>query len=168
MPAHIYGHAHDIERTKAIARSKGLYVVEDAAQACGVTFNGKHAGTFGDIGIYSLFSDKVITAGEGGVLLTNSDELYEKIKLLRNQGRPNAGTFIHPALGMNFRITDMQAAVAHAQLEKLPSIVQERMQKWDMYFSKLNGVGDLQFMSKAKSSNLVPFRFPLLTTRKTS
>jgi perosamine synthetase len=143
-----------------------LKVVEDAAQAFGVTLRGKAAGTFGDVGVYSLFSDKVITTGEGGVLVTNCDELAGRLTLLRNQGRLNSGTFVHPSLGMNFRITDLQAAIGLAQIEKLPLILEDRARKWGMYAEGLRGVGDVQFMNVLSGSNLVPFRFPILTAQR--
>jgi perosamine synthetase len=141
-------------------------VVEDAAQALGTTLHGKTAGTYGDIGVYSTFSDKVITTGEGGILVTDSDELADRLRLLRNQGRPHAGTFVHPSLGMNFRITDLQAAIGVAQMKKLPQILADRAKKWKLYSEALRGVGDLQFMSIVPGSSIVPFRFPILTGRR--
>lgn len=166
MPVHIYGQCCDMEGIMEIARSKGVRVIEDAAQALSVHLNGRHAGTFGDIGTFSLFSDKVITTGEGGIVVTNSDELAEKIRLIRNQGRPNSGTFVHPSLGMNFRITDLQAAIGLGQLQKLPDILKDRAKKWRLYSEGLQGVGDIQFMSIIPGSEIVPFRFPIVTSHR--
>jgi perosamine synthetase len=164
MPVHIYGQACDMEGIMAVARGKNIAVLEDAAQALSVKFNGKAAGTFGDIGVYSLFSDKVITTGEGGVVVTQSDELAGHIKLLRNQGRPNSGTFVHPSLGMNFRITDIQAAIGLSQLKKLPLILADRQKKWRRYEEGLRGVGDVRPMRVIPGSTLTPFRFPFVTS----
>jgi perosamine synthetase len=166
MPVHIYGQACDMQAIMALARKHNLLVVEDAAQALGTTLHGKIAGTFGDIGVYSTFSDKVITTGEGGILVTDSDPLASRLGLLRNQGRPHAGTFVHPSLGMNFRITDLQAAIGVAQMKKLPLILEDRAKKWKLYSEALRGVGDLQFMSIVPGSSIVPFRFPILTGRR--
>lgn len=163
MPVHIYGQSGDMPGLMEVAQRHGLRVVEDAAQAFGVTYGGKSAGTFGDIGVFSLFSDKVITTGEGGVLVTDSDELAARLRLIRNQGRENSGTFIHSELGMNFRITDMQAAIGLMQLRKLPEILVERDRKWQIYCDQLSGVGDIAFMHVDPKSTLVPFRFPILT-----
>jgi len=163
MPVHIYGQACDMEGIMQVARRKGVQVMEDAAQALTVKLNGKQAGTFGDIGIFSLFSDKVITTGEGGVVVTDSDALADRIRLLRNQGRPNSGTFIHPSLGMNFRITDLQAAIGLGQMEKLPRILKDRAKKWRLYSEGLSGVGDIRIMQVLKGSDIVPFRFPIVT-----
>jgi len=166
MPVHVYGQACDVQEIVALARKHRLMVVEDAAQALGTTLHGKTAGTFGDIGVYSTFSDKVVTTGEGGILVTDSDELAARLALLRNQGRPHAGTFIHPSLGMNFRITDLQAAIGVAQMAKLPRILADRTKKWTHYSEALRGVGDLQFMSILPGSSIVPFRFPILTGKR--
>jgi perosamine synthetase len=166
MPVHIYGQSCEMREIMALARKHKLLVVEDAAQALGTTLHGKTAGTYGDIGVYSTFSDKVITTGEGGILVTDSDELADRLRLLRNQGRPHAGTFVHPSLGMNFRITDLQAAIGVAQMKKLPQILADRAKKWKLYSEALRGVGDLQFMSIVPGSSIVPFRFPILTGRR--
>ena len=166
MPVHIYGQCSDMEGIMAVARAKGVKVIEDAAQALSVRLNGKHAGTFGDIGTFSLFSDKVITTGEGGIVVTDSDEIADRIRLVRNQGRPNSGTFIHPSLGMNFRITDLQGAIGLMQLRKLPEILKDRAKKWKLYSEGLAGVGDLEFMQVLKGSDIVPFRFPITTKHR--
>lgn len=166
MPVHIFGQICDIHGVMDIAQRHGLKVVEDAAQAFGVHFDGQHAGTFGDIGVFSFFSDKVITMGEGAALFTQDDALYERLRLLRNQGRPNAGTFVHPELGMNFRITDLHAAIGLAQLGKLPLIRERRTQLWDIYRSGLEGVGDIRFMSIHPKSEFIPFRAPITTSHR--
>ncbi len=166
MPVHIYGQACDIEGVISIARRHGLKVIEDAAQAFGVHFNGRHAGTFGDIGVFSFFSDKVITTGEGAALVAQDEGLFERVRLLRNQGRPNSGTFIHPECGMNFRITDLHAAVGLAQLPKLPRICERRTELLMLYQRALEGVGDLRFMSIHPKSEFIPFRVPFTTSRR--
>lgn len=163
MPVHIYGQSCDMEGIMQVARRKGIQVMEDAAQALTVKLNGKQAGTFGDVGTFSLFSDKVITTGEGGIVVTGSDEIADRLRLLRNQGRPNSGTFIHPSLGMNFRITDLQAAIGLGQMEKLPRILADRAKKWRLYSEGLAGVGDIRLMRVLKGSDIVPFRFPIVT-----
>lgn len=163
MPVHIYGQVCDMPGIMAVAKANNLKVVEDAAQAFGATLNGKSAGTFGDIGVFSFFSDKIITTGEGGCLITNDDDLAARVALLRNQGRPNSGTFVHPALGMNFRITDLQAAIGLSQIAKLPTILADRKRKWQMYSEGLAGIDGVDYMKVLPGSSLVPFRFPILT-----
>lgn len=166
MPVHIYGQMCDIERVMDVANRHGLKVIEDAAQAFGVRFNGKHAGTFGDVAVFSFFSDKSITMGEGSALFTQDDALFERLKLLRNQGRPNSGTFVHPELGMNFRITDLQAGMGLVQFGKLDHIRRRRNELWRIYASELDGVGDIKLMQIHPSSELIPFRVPFTTAHK--
>lgn len=101
--------------------------------------------------------------GEGAVITTRNEKLFEKIKLMRNQGRPHSGVFIHPELGMNFRITDIQAAIGYAQVKKFPDILAYRQLLWQQYQTDLLGVGDIGFMSMTPHSTLTPFRFPITT-----
>lgn len=175
MPVHIYGQGANICEIVEFAERRDLKVIEDAAQVLGVHYsressceispdlccsvNRKHLGTFGDIGVFSLYADKTVTAGEGGVVCTNDDELFEKIKLLRNQGRPNSGTFIHPAVGMNFRITDLQGAILSAQLDKLENIKKQRIECFEMYLQYLSS--DVVVMGRVVESEFIPFRMPI-------
>lgn len=162
MPVHVYGQAAWAEEIAEIGHRHGLKVIEDAAQACGVHYRGRHAGTFGDIGVISFFGDKSVTMGEGAVLLVQDDALADRIALLRNQGRPSSGTFIHPALGMNFRVTDLQCAIGNVQLEKLVDVKADRLRRYARYEDNLRGIPNLQFMSVHADSDLVPFRFPMI------
>jgi perosamine synthetase len=166
MPVHIYGQVCEMDGVMDIARRHGLKVIEDAAQAFGVHFGGRHAGTFGDIGVFSFFSDKVVTMGEGAALLVRDEDVLERVRLIRNQGRPNSGTFIHPELGMNFRITDLQAAIGRVQLGKLPLIRARRGDLWRLYAEELDGVGDIRLMKIHPRSELIPFRVPITTVHK--
>jgi len=166
MPVHIYGQTCDLDGVSELARAHGLKIVEDAAQAFGATFSGQPAGTFGDIGVISFFSDKIVTMGEGAALLTQDTRLFERLRLMRNQGRPHAGTFVHPELGMNFRITDVQAAIGCVQLEKFDDILARRLHLCDLYAERLAGVGDLRPMTIDERSNFVPFRYPVTSTRR--
>lgn len=166
LPVHMYGQCMDMDAVMALAKKHNLKVIEDAAQAMGVEYNGKHAGTFGDVGAFSMYSDKTIFTGEGGIVLTQSEELYEKMKSIRNHGRPNQGTFIHDDIGMNFRITDMQAGVGLAQINKLPTIISEKKRKYDLYIDNLQGVGDLKFMQVEQKSTFAPFRFTIQTSHR--
>ena len=127
MPVHIYGLSCDMKPIMNFAKENKIKVIEDAAQAIGVKYKSKHCGTFGDVGVISFFADKTIAMGEGGAILTNKKNIYDKLTLIRNQGRPNSGTFIHPEFGMNFRITDMQSAIGYAQLKKLSGKIKNKM-----------------------------------------
>ena len=167
MPVHIYGQACDMDGIMDVARARNIAVVEDAAQGFGVLHRGRPVGAIGDIGMISFFSDKVITMGEGAALYVQDEALFEKVRLLRNQGRPNSGTFVHPEFGMNFRITDLQAALGLSQIGKFDTIHSRRLAICERYREALADVGDLRFMTIADwTTQNVPFRFPIRTGRR--
>jgi perosamine synthetase len=165
VPVHLYGQACDMDPIMEIAKKHKLLVIEDAAQGFGVFYKEKHTGTIGNCGMISFFADKTITCGEGAVVLTNDDELFEKLKLVRNQGRPNSGTFIHPALGMNFRMTDLQCGVGAAQLLKYPLIKEGKTKNFKLYYELLKDFPHVKFIELNKHSNFVPFRVNIRVER---
>jgi perosamine synthetase len=158
MPVHIYGQSCDMDPILEIAGKHHLRIVEDAAQGFGVFYKGKHTGTFGDVGVISFFADKTITTGEGAVILTNNEAIYSKLKMLRNQGRPNSGTFIHPELGMNFRMTDLQCAVGVAQFEKFETIREIKLKNFRQYHDALSNIPEIEFIRQNAYTNFIPFR----------
>ena len=162
MPVHLYGMVANMRAVMAFAHAHNLLVIEDAAQAIGVRYHGRHAGAFGDVGCFSFFADKTITTGEGGYVACHSPAIYERLRLLRNQGRLDRGSFIHPALGYNFRITDMQAALGLAQLHKLATIVECKRRIFDWYHERLCDVEQVGFLPIEPGSEFVPFRVVLL------
>ncbi len=166
MPVGVYGHSPPMDRISDFAAQHGLVVLEDAAQCLGVTYRGRHAGTWGDAGVISFFADKTVTTGEGGVVLTDDDELYHRLRLLRNQGRRHSGTFVHEGLGMNFRVTDMQCAVGTAQLRKLPRIADRKRENYRRYAANLGDLPGIRLQHIQDGSTHVPFRFPLLSDRR--
>lgn len=163
MPVHIYGQSCDMDTIWEIADKYNLAILEDAAESVGVFFTGDdlflnwHTGTIGDLGIFSFFTDKTITMGEGGAIVTDNEELYNKLVYLRNQGRTRSGTYIHPQLGMNFHITDLQCAVGLAQLEKYPEIEKKKLEHYRLYQKLLEGT-DVKFLEEPSYTNIVPFR----------
>lgn len=165
MPVHVYGHSAPMDAVMGFARQHGLVVLEDAAQGYGVSYLDRHVGTWGDAGVISFFADKTITMGEGAVVLTDSDMLHNKLQLLRNQGRLHSGTFVHDALGMNFRVTDMQCAVGRAQLRKLPDIIARKRANHTRYVDNLKGVEGIRWLQVQQGSDHVPFRFAMLSDR---
>jgi perosamine synthetase len=143
------------------ARRNKLLVVEDAAQAIGVHYKGQHAGTFGAAGAFSFFADKTITTAEGGFVVTNNSDTYEKLLYLRNQGRRERGTFVHPEIGYNFRMTDMQCAMGVVQLEKLNEIIDRKQKILELYQDQLHSVSQVRFFEPPASADWVPFRIPV-------
>jgi perosamine synthetase len=142
MPVHLYGQAADMNVVAAFAASHGLYVIEDAAEAIGVRFEGRHAGTFGEVGILSYYGNKTVTCGEGGIVLTNRDDLAKAAYRLKNYGRDGKGSFIHDSIGFNFSFTDLQGAIGVAQMKKMPRIVARKREIRDRYVKELAGLAD--------------------------
>lgn len=127
VPVHFGGLPADMDRLLAIARARGLRVIEDAAHAWGSKWRGKGCGALGDLGIFSFQVSKNITAGEGGIVLTDQPELADTVRSLSNCGRGKAGAWYeHYLLGGNYRMTEFQAALLLAQLGRLPDQVARR------------------------------------------
>lgn len=119
IPVHIYGQPCEMDRIMEIAERNNLYVIEDCAEAHGAEYKGKKVGSFGTIGCFSFYANKVITTGEGGMCLTNDEMLNEKMRLLRDHGMSKQRKYYHAMVGYNYRMTNMQAAIGVAQLERI-------------------------------------------------
>lgn len=165
MPVHLYGTACDMTTVHAFAGRHGLKTVEDAAQGVGVMYKGRHVGGFGDAGCFSFFSDKTITTGEGGYVVCQNPDIYERLRYLRNQGRQNAGSFIHPMIGYNFRFTDIQAAIGLVQLSKLDTIITRKQLVLSWYKQDLSDIRDIRILGPAPESTHTPFRCVLIAPR---
>jgi len=124
MPVHLYGNVAQVEQIKEIAAKHNISVVEDAAQALGSTYRQKHAGTFFDLGCYSLYPGKVMTSGEGGVIVTNNKKLHDKLQMIRNHGMVKG--YDSKIFGLNLRLPEISAAIAKVQLKKLPNFIKSR------------------------------------------
>ena len=147
MPVHVSGRAADMTAIAEIARSRRLVVVEDAAEAFMSASCGKFLGTIGRAGCLSFSPHKVITTGQGGMVLTDDDALHARLRELKDQGRPVRGTGgddLHPSLGYNFKFTDLQAAVGLAQLSALEARLARQRQLYRIYARRLTVVGGLE------------------------
>jgi len=167
MPVHLYGFAADMDKVMTFAKQYKIKVIEDAAQALGIKWNNKGCGSFGDVATFSFFADKTITTGEGGFVCTNNEKTYTRLLYLRNQGRLNRGTFIHPEIGFNFRITDIQAAVGMKQLDKFDDIIKRKKEIYNQYCKNLSQYKDCIkiYSPKSEVSPHIPFRV-ILETKK--
>lgn len=165
MPVHIFGTVADMKSVVKFAKKHKLKIIEDACQAVGVHRDGKHAGTFGDIGCFSFFADKTITTGEGGFVVTNDKDLYEKLVYMRQQGRLDRGSFVHPKIGYNFRMTDIQIAVGIVQLGKLKEIKIRKLKTLALYTKLLTGVNGVTFFEPDEGAETIPFRVCILVDK---
>lgn len=145
MPVHEFGQAAKMDDIIAIAKKNNLKIVEDAACALGTTYEGEMAGTFGDFGCFSLHPRKAITTGEGGIVVTHDDALAKKIDLLRNHGaEKHQGKLDFFLPGLNYRMTDFQAAMGIPQLEEMEQIIDIRQQQAHEYNSLLEATDWIQ------------------------
>jgi perosamine synthetase len=143
IPVHLYGHPVDMDRLMDIARRHNLIVIEDAAEAHGATCRGKKVGSFGDMGCFSFYANKIVTTGEGGMVVTNSESLADRLRLLRNLAftKPR---FWHEVAGYNFRMAGYQAAMGLAQLHKIDHIISEKRRVAQTYTRYLQDIPSLQ------------------------
>jgi perosamine synthetase len=154
--AHLFGTAcRNIEEVQGFCKEHELFLIEDAAQALGIT-DGQHCGTFGDVGTFSFYADKTITTAEGGFVVTRDPAIFERMTYLRNQGRKQSGTFVHPEIGYNFRITDLQAALGLSQLTKFEQIRHAKLRLYEAYREQLEGVVEL--LLPHPDFTFIPFR----------
>lgn len=144
MIVHIYGLPVDVDPVLDIAKRHGLKVIEDAAEMHGQTYKGNPCGSFGDISTFSFYPNKHITTGEGGMILTDDDALAEACRSLRNLCFQPNKRFVHERLGWNLRMTNMQAALGLAQLEKLDEFVTKKQKMGRLYTDLLSGIAEIQ------------------------
>lgn len=144
MVVHLYGLPADMDPLLALARQHGLRVIEDAAEMHGQTYRGRPCGSFGDLSAFSFYPNKHLTTGEGGMLVTDDAALAERCRSLRNLCFQSGRRFVHEELGWNFRMTNLQAAVGLAQLERLDEFVTRKRRMGARYTELLAGVPGLQ------------------------
>ncbi len=154
-----------IEFIAEFCRQQKLFLIEDAAQSLGCKWKGKHYGTFGDIGCFSLSSPKIITTGQGGFVVTNNDELAKKIFKIKNFGRASGGVEQYDTFGLNFKFTDIQAVIGQAQLQKLPDRVLRMAEMFDLYYDKLRGIKGLK-MIPCPSDEWIPWFIDIFTQKR--
>jgi perosamine synthetase len=144
MVVHIYGLSVNMDPVIEMAQKYGLKVIEDAAEAHGLEYKGKSCGSFGDISTFSFYPNKLITTGEGGMILTDDDHLAERCRSLRNLCFQSRKRFVHEELGWNFRMSNLQAALGVAQLERLDEFVGRKKQIGNRYTEFLSGFPGIQ------------------------
>lgn len=155
IPVHLYGLSCDMTALMDISRRHGVPIIEDAAEAHGAEWDGRKVGSIGLVGSFSFFGNKIITCGEGGMILTDDKALYEQMALLRSQGMDPTHRYWHIARGYNYRMTNMQAAVGLGQLENIDWHMGQRKRVAETYHrlfrEKLEGYVDIQTVTQPES-----------------
>ena len=149
VAVHLYGAVCDMRAITALAHEHGLYVVEDCAEALGSCRDGQPAGSFGDVGTFSFFGNKTITTGEGGMVVTNNDDLATHLRLTKGQGQDPNRRYWHDRLGFNYRMTNIAAAIGCAQLERLEATLKRKREIADRYMSILSAL-PIEFQKPAE------------------
>lgn len=127
IPVHLYGHPANMGIIMAIAKKYRLMVLEDAAEAHGALYRGKKVGSIGDASCFSFYGNKIITTGEGGMIVTNNKSFADKVKMLRDHGASRKRKFYHPKLGFNYRMTNLQAALGLAQMRRIDEFIEKKI-----------------------------------------
>ncbi len=140
------GRCPDMNKFTELAQKYGLHLVEDAAESLGCRYKGKHLGTFGIVGSFSFSPSKIITAGQGGALVTDDEDLYNEIISIKDFGRYKAGVDSYRVMGFNFKYTDLQAVIGIEQMKKLSWRVERKKEMFSLYRSELEGVSQVQFI----------------------
>lgn len=143
IPVHLYGHPARMDKIMEIARRYNLYVVEDAAPSIGAEFQGQRTGTFGDFAAFSFQGAKLLVSGEGGMLVTNNDELYKKVYSLWDQGR-TPGTFWINETGWKYKMSNIQAALGLGQLERADDLIEAKRRIFSWYAEGLKDVSHIK------------------------
>ena len=136
---HLYGHPVDMDPIMSLAHRRGLFVIEDAAEAHGAEYKGRRAGSIGDIATFSFYGNKIVTTGEGGMVVTNDDALIAKVRQLKGQGMDPNRRYWFPIIGYNYRMTNIAAAIGLAQLEKAEWLIERRREVAKWYYEGLKG-----------------------------
>jgi perosamine synthetase len=161
IPVHLFGHPVDMDRLGEMARKHGLAVIEDCAESHGATCRGRMTGSFGDMGCFSFYANKVLTTGEGGMVVTDDHALAERLRLLRNLGFTEP-RFRHEVAGFNFRLTGYQAAMGLAQLDRIEGTLAAKRRVAESYHRHLEGIPGLQLPTEQPWARAVNWMYAVV------
>ena len=145
MPVHVLGNMCDMPKLMDIAKRHGLHIIEDSSEALGSSWNGKSAGSYGTMNVFSFNGNKIITTGGGGVIVTNDEAHAKRAKHLSTQSKVDPETYFHDEIGFNYRMVNVLAAIGVAQMEQLPSFIDKKKEIDAYYRTNLAGIGDIKF-----------------------
>lgn len=150
IPVHLYGHPADMDALTEIADARGIAVIEDAAEAHGAEYRGRRVGGLGQCGVFSFYGNKVITTGEGGMLTTDDADFWQRAKRLRDHAMSPTRRYFHEERGFNYRITNLQAALGVAQLERIDDFLNRRAEIMGWYRQEVR-VSDRVRLNRVKN-----------------
>jgi len=162
MVVHLYGHPVDMDPILEIADKYGLYIIEDAAEAHGAEYKGRRVGSLGHMGCFSFYANKIITTGEGGMIVTDDAALAAKARKLRDQAYERERRFWHKELGFNYRMTNIQAAIGVAQMERIDEFINIRRRNAQLFNRLLSDVPGLTLPPEAPWAKNVYWMYSLL------
>lgn len=146
IPVHIFGHPADMDKLLKICRENNIEMIEDATESLGSEYKGRKTGSFGAAGCFSFNGNKIITTGGGGTVVTNNGNIARKVKHLSTQAKKNDFEYYHDEIGYNYRLTNMQAAMGVAQMERIQEFVNIKRRNASIYLDLLSEVEDVQFL----------------------
>lgn len=162
IAVHLYGHPADMDPLRELAGRYGLFLLEDAAEAHGARYKGRRVGGLGQAAIFSFYGNKIITTGEGGIVVTNDRALAERCFFLENQARTADNPYWHPEIGFNYRMTNLQGALGLAQLERIDELVALRKRNAALYAERLAGAPGVVLPPQAAWAENVYWMFTVL------
>jgi len=158
LVVHLFGFAAEMDKIINIGMENDIPILEDCAQALGTKYNNKLVGSFGDFGMLSFFADKTITTGEGGMLITNNQELIDEVNIYKHDGRRERGLDLIERQGYNFRITDIQSAIGVAQFDRLKKFINLKRILNETYIEKLKLCDSITIINNNSKTYRVPHR----------
>jgi perosamine synthetase len=159
MPVHIYGHPVDMDPVLSLAGKYHLTVIEDAAEVHGAEYKGRKCGSLGSIGAFSFYANKIITTGEGGMVLTSDRQMAERARSYRNLCFRPERRFYHTELGNNYRMTNLQAAIGVAQMERIEEFIQLKRRMGRYYQERLSDLIGIRFQKEKPWAKSVYWMF---------
>jgi perosamine synthetase len=151
IAVHIYGHPANMLLLKQIAKEHDLFLIEDAAESHGAMIDDKKCGSFGDVGVFSFYGNKIMTSGEGGMITTDNKTLYEKLKYLRDHAMAPQKRYWHTQIGFNYRMTNLQAALGVAQLERIDSLLAKKREIFSWYKEYLKDMKNIKINHESEN-----------------
>lgn len=162
MPVHLYGHPADMDPILELAKRYDLRVIEDAAEAHGAEYKGRRVGPLGEMGCFSFYGNKIITTGEGGMIVTNNQELAERARFLKDHAMSRKRRYWHLEVGYNYRLTNVQAAIGLAQVERIEEMIEEKRRIAQWYEGGLKEIKGISLPPEASWAKNVYWMYSIL------